>query len=143
MTTAGYVRIWKPSHPLANKDGNILVHRMVYFDYYGSIPEGHHIHHKDGNKKNNAIENLEAITNSEHHKEHHPTGAKMRNQYGECKVKALEQRISYRRMKKFIPRTCEQCSTSFVMKRSDAKYCSERCRNRMNTMRAAERRRAS
>lgn len=39
--------------------------RKVYEDHYGSIPEGYVIYHKDGNKKNDAIDNLEAISRAE------------------------------------------------------------------------------
>lgn len=133
LTSNGYVRIWNPSHPLATKDGNVLLHRMVYFDHHGSIPEGFHIHHRDGNKQNNKITNLQAISNSDHHREHHSEGDSMRNQYGECKVKPLEQRISHRKEQRAIPRQCPICGEMFAFKRSDAKYCSDKCRNRFHS----------
>lgn len=37
----------------------------------GKIPEGYHLHHKDGNRFNNKIENLQLLTNSEHTKLHY------------------------------------------------------------------------
>ena len=33
-------------------------HKVAYWKYYGYIPEGFEIHHKDGNKHNNDISNL-------------------------------------------------------------------------------------
>jgi hypothetical protein len=46
-----------------------LVHRLVLMLFYGPPPEGYHANHKDGNKMNNSIDNLEWVTcldNSRH-----------------------------------------------------------------------------
>ena len=46
---------------------NKYLHRLIYEDFWGvKLPKQIHIHHKDNNKKNNCILNLEAITGSEH-----------------------------------------------------------------------------
>ena len=37
-------------------------HRIVYETFKGKIPEGYQINHKDENKRNNRIENLEPMT---------------------------------------------------------------------------------
>lgn len=42
------------------------LHRIVWFAVNGGIPYGHYVHHKDGNRLNNLIENLELMTASEH-----------------------------------------------------------------------------
>ena len=39
-----------------------LVHRLVVEEFIGEIPLGMDINHKDGNKANNCIENLEIVT---------------------------------------------------------------------------------
>jgi hypothetical protein len=41
------------------------VHRLVYTTWIGEIPEGLTINHKDGNKRNNNIDNLETMTGAE------------------------------------------------------------------------------
>ena len=41
-------------------------HRYIWEQNYGTIPNGNIIHHKDGNKLNNDIENLECMTIGEH-----------------------------------------------------------------------------
>ena len=50
------------------------VHRRVYFLVKGEIPDGLTINHIDGNKLNNNIENLEAISQSENAKHSWETG---------------------------------------------------------------------
>ena len=48
-----------------------MVHRLVY-EYFGTdFNKGYHIHHIDGNKQNNCIDNLECISQSEHNRKHH------------------------------------------------------------------------
>ena len=42
------------------------LHRYVWENEKGSIPAGYHVHHIDGNKANNAIENLELLSSREH-----------------------------------------------------------------------------
>ena len=42
------------------------IHRMVWEYYNGEIPEGYVIHHKDENKLNNSIDNLQLLTRKEH-----------------------------------------------------------------------------
>lgn len=42
------------------------LHRAVWKFYNGEIPKGMHVHHKDENKDNNDISNLELLTASQH-----------------------------------------------------------------------------
>ena len=39
-----------------------LIHRLIYIMHHGDIPEGMVIDHRDGDKTNNRIENLQAIS---------------------------------------------------------------------------------
>lgn len=43
-----------------------LLHRDVWELHNGEIPRGFDIHHKDGDRTNNAITNLECLSKSEH-----------------------------------------------------------------------------
>ena len=45
-------------------------HRLVWEAHFGKLPEGMLIHHKDGDKTNNAIENLQAVTPRDHRRYH-------------------------------------------------------------------------
>ena len=52
--------------PRKDRSGLDMLHRMVFIHYNGEIPQGYCIHHKDGNKGNNDISNLECVKRSEH-----------------------------------------------------------------------------
>lgn len=49
---------------------NTHIHRLVWEEHFGNIPKGYVIHHKDGNKLNWNINNLELLSRSQHIKEH-------------------------------------------------------------------------
>jgi len=42
------------------------LHRAVWEAYNGDIPEGYHVHHMDGDRSNNQIENLALVPGIEH-----------------------------------------------------------------------------
>ena len=53
-----------------NRKLQIRLHRYIWERANGLIPPGYEIHHKDFNKANNDLSNLELLTESEHHKLH-------------------------------------------------------------------------
>jgi hypothetical protein len=62
----GYVRVYQPNHPRANWSGYVLEHIAVWERHNGPIPKGWHVHHKNGVKDDNRIENLEAMPQAKH-----------------------------------------------------------------------------
>ena len=54
------------------KEGNYgrLLHRLIFEDFYGPIPNGCEIHHKDENRINNCIMNLQCLTKTQHNRLH-------------------------------------------------------------------------
>lgn len=42
-----------------------MVHRMVWMKANGAIPEGYEVNHKNGDKSDNRLENLELVTRAE------------------------------------------------------------------------------
>ena len=45
------------------------IHVLVAKHFIGDIPKGYHVHHKDGNKQNNRVDNLEIISPKDHNLE--------------------------------------------------------------------------
>jgi hypothetical protein len=72
ITKFGYVLIWKPNYPNANiGKGYILEHRYVMSEHLRRpLRANEHIHHINGDKSDNRIDNLQLLTNSEHRKLH-------------------------------------------------------------------------
>ena len=46
------------------------LHRYIYAEAFGSIPEGYIVHHKNHDKSDNRLENLECISDAEHRRLH-------------------------------------------------------------------------
>ena len=101
---------------LIDRDGYIWVdrqrqHRLVWETYYGKIPKGLQIHHIDGNKQNNAIENLQLVDAKLHKKIH--SGCELRDgvwfkpchDCGEFKNEKTE----YYYLKKQVYSVCKIC----------------------------------
>lgn len=63
-------RYWKervPDHPFGNSLGYVYLHRLVYERYYNCILLSYtDIHHKDDNRLNNDISNLQPCYRGQH-----------------------------------------------------------------------------
>lgn len=77
--STGYYRCTNP------KMGRIQLHRYVWQTERGKIPDGWDIHHIDGNKQNNIVDNLECLPKAEHTRKYSPH----HNQYKNNKTKHL------------------------------------------------------
>lgn len=74
----GYVTVPCKEHPLANKDGYIMQHRLVMEKQIGRhLRRDEVVHHINGDKKDNRLENLMLFPNDMAHRKHHEL---MRNQ---------------------------------------------------------------
>lgn len=67
----GYMEARCPEHPFANNRGYVMEHRLIWEQHNKAcLLKWIDIHHINGNKKDNRIENLEPISRSEHGRYH-------------------------------------------------------------------------
>jgi len=111
--------------------GRKRVHRIIWEHYNGSIPKGFDIHHKDGNKFNNDISNLECICHKKHLSMHMKANSiKIHAWLKTVKgYKFLSEKA--KRQWKEMPLktfTCQNCSKEFQTKHNRfVKYCGDNC----------------
>src|SRR5262245_12861463 len=72
ITWNNYIYTHRPNHPFAKNQKRIMEHRVVWEEANNAmlLPWGI-VHHKDGNRQNNNITNLEAMMRSTHCSLHH------------------------------------------------------------------------
>lgn len=120
INASGYRILRSHGHPAADKQGRVLEHRKVWFDHHGMIPAGVLVHHENGDRTDNRIENLRLHTRQSHAAHHYPGGA---IDDGPAEVATAQ---------------CAQCGRTFSRKkhrlafsdkRGSAYCCSRRCRS--------------
>lgn len=120
----------------------IHAQRWVWINCNGAIPDGMDVHHKDGDKSNNEIENLELLSRSDHLKRHWAEGRydliQRREQLKEArkwlktpegrKKQSIGSKESWNK-KKLNPyiKTCLGCDKSFETYQKWAKCCDQKC----------------
>jgi hypothetical protein len=69
--TDEYVQIYKPDHPNASKEGYVMEHRFVMEQFLGRLlVEDEVVHHINGIRADNRIENLQLMRHGEHTRYH-------------------------------------------------------------------------
>ena len=72
---------WRGGQPWVGADGYVhlsvarrkqRLHRLVWEAAHGPIPPGHHVHHVNGVKTDNRLENLELLRHADHIRGHAP-----------------------------------------------------------------------
>jgi len=123
------------------KDGIEALHREVWKEHNGDIPDGHHIHHVDGDPTNNDIGNLECVSPSEHAKRHPDIGGIESDEHHQRMLeaakgwhKSAEGSEWHSEHAKEVwenadPKTkdCEQCGDEFEYY-TTARFCSNACK---------------
>ena len=127
---------------------HIYLHRLIYSYFYGEIPDGFEVHHKDLNPANNDISNLKLLTKSQHSKIHGKIRRKeVKRQCAICgkfftvPAKSTQKFCSYacagkahsKNSKEF--RQCKFCGKIFSTgKKSFRSFCSKSCASKANTV---------
>lgn len=129
-----YFRKGRPLSPISNRRGYFglflgqskreYVHRLVLLAFIGEEANRPEVNHKDGNKSNNCLSNLEWVTrqeNSQHCKENHLN--KSYDKHG-----CANPRFKHgNRTRVDSPSICPLCGTSFTARYITSKYCSKQC----------------
>lgn len=130
-------------------NGERLLHRQVWVQHNGPIPDGYVIHHKDHDWRNNDISNLECVEKGDHAKDHiveRWLDEKQAQAFRDGLEKAREAakawhstpegldlhrnngRLAWENRQP-VALKCEVCGSDFQAKRAEvAKYCSTACR---------------
>ena len=69
LNGAGYVMVWDPGHPRAGRNGYVREHIKVWMDAQG-LPEGFNVHHLNGIRDDNRLENLAAVPRADNRSWH-------------------------------------------------------------------------
>jgi hypothetical protein len=97
------------------------LHRAVYSSTYGNIPHGWEVHHKDNDRENNDISNLECMPMREHLRIHRET----------LRANGLANMHHLRRRQEMV---CEGCGKTYrgVKNKPEGenRWCSRECANR-------------
>ena len=116
------------------KNGYAALHRQVWIDANGDIPQGHHIHHIDHDQDNNDISNLQCIEAGTHQRLHghlqkDEVQAKLKEwrESDEGKATLRENAVKMRERTPERKLACKHCKKSFVTKSSTAIYCGQDC----------------
>lgn len=123
----------------------IRAHVWVWKNRWGNIPTGYHVHHCNGNRSDNRIENLELVHRSRHLRDHMtPERREWSRQLAE-KIRPLtkiwhasEEGLEWHRQhglktweeRKPFGNTCKQCNKQYQTKLYHQEFCSGACKSK-------------
>lgn len=101
-----YTFVVVPGHPMADKRGRVLEHRYVMAESLGRKLGSHEVvHHKNEEKKDNAVSNLELTNRSDHSRMHNPAEV-LDLQCAWCKTSFQRAARNTRGLRPFCSRSC-------------------------------------
>jgi hypothetical protein len=120
------------------------MHTVVWEFYNGKVPKGHHVHHIDGDKSDNSIENLELMTASEHTSSHWTDEKRELARKHAEKIRPMtkkwhaskeghkwhvEHGIETLGNIEPFERKCIYCSKKYITKTYHQNFCSNKCKS--------------
>ena len=112
-----------------------ILHKEVYRFYFGEIPEGYVIHHKDFNPLNNDPSNLQLLSRSKHMEIH--AAAKDMSSLGEKSRKNGFTKENWHDRRKVVmarmhndSKLCEHCGKEFIATNTHQRFCSKKCHHK-------------
>lgn len=129
------------------KGRTFTLHRDVWEFHNGPIPDGAHIHHRDGNPLNNDIGNLDCLSAKQHRDEHPWDEDRKRRQsallerirpltkewHASAEGRAKHRELGGLAYQRFVPvaKDCAHCSTRFEPSKIGNldRFCSNKCKS--------------
>ncbi len=129
----------------------IRAHRWVWVSTHGLIPKGYHIHHRNEDKSDNRIENLELIEKSRHMSHHYTDEKKEKARIWAAEIRpmtkawhASEEGRAWHRLhaiknnfgnSEFLKYVCQLCNKEYESrKKGVVKFCSNACKSKFRRM---------
>jgi hypothetical protein len=126
------------------------LHLAVWKFHHGPVPEGYHIHHKDNDRSNNNLDNLECLTIAEHlgGKHGQESGERARKHIDKARIAAAAWHRSAdgrawhaehydkhvrQTMERRVSSVCQECGRNYLayaIRLAGCKFCSAACKAR-------------
>lgn len=131
----GYKDIYLPTHPNSKKSGHVAEHRLVMEKYIGRyLDRKEVVHHKNGMKSDNRIENLELIESTNEHTRMHTIGRSRPDCQKHILIKSFPLpkpekegdiiSLAFQRYETYKVSRCQKCNELFWhFKHYSPKYC--------------------
>ncbi len=120
--TWGGRRWWLNGGYYCNRKGEML-HRAIWVAANGPIEPGIEIHHRNGDKTDNRLENLEALSVADHRRKHRTRGWAGWGQ--ETRARASREQWQAREPYEM---ECEYCGKRFLTTGTRTRFCGPACR---------------
>ena len=140
----------------------IRLHRVVWEFHFGVIPDGNHVHHADGDRANNQIENLQCISYINHLSGEHGAESGIRGKKSIDKARLFASKWHgseegrkwhsqhYDKhirpiMDKTVDAVCQHCGAAYQVnatKVNQGKFCGNNCKARALRKRRSDERKA-
>lgn len=112
----------------------VRLHREVWQSVHGPIPKGYHVHHINGDKGDNRIENLELLSNSDHSAHHYDQHLRPHLDRAHANSKRANERNRAIRLQREL--VCVICGSVYHSSAvNHSRFCSPECIERARSTR--------